>query len=428
MAAWVPTTQRLARRVDRRFQRCDNWSVLKERETFSIAWNPEITESLHALLDREGMRSRELNAELSQLATVHGNAVYSELIYLLCRLRFEPGEAHGHWRRILDGQAGMERQLGAPVDPRVALIHYFLEVQPSLESPIVIEMQLFEEARESAYRDDLTGLRNYRFFAENLDHEVRRSDQINRPVSLVMIDIDDFKAYNDHNGHQQGSQALAMIARVLEKTVRVVDGVARYGGEEFTLIMPATSKLGALQVAERARQAIDEKAFEGEAGQPRGKLTASFGVATYPADAASAEELVRNADRALYVAKSKGKNAVEMYRESRRSFKRLATNLQGSFRSLGEEFPLQTVDLSTGGVKFKVDNELPAGALLDVRVRLPETSRDIAMAVRVVGVGQAADGKCDVSARTLEIGRRDLGALVDYLRRLDDETSDVSDG
>jgi len=401
---------------------------VNEKKKPSPAWSPEVTESLHVLLEHQGMRSRELDAQLSRLADVEGDAVYSELIYLLCRLRFDPAEAHEHWRRILEGQAGMEKQLGASVDPRVALIHYFLEVQPSLESPIVIEMRLFEEARESAYRDELTGLRNYRFFAENLEHEVRRSDQINQPVSLVMIDIDDFKAYNDRNGHQQGSRALAMIARVLEKTVRIVDGVARYGGEEFTFVMPATPKLGAHQVAERARRAIDEEFFPGEARQPGGTLTASFGVATYPADAASAEELVRNADRALYVAKSKGKNVVEMYRDSRRSFKRLAATLEGSFRSLGEEFPLQTVDLSTGGLKFTADDELPEGALLDVRVRLPKTSRDIAMAVRVVSIARVEGGRFHVSARTLEIGRRDLGALVDYLRRVDGEPSDAADG
>jgi diguanylate cyclase (GGDEF)-like protein len=389
-------------------------------DALTAAWSPELTEALSALLHREALRTRDLEAELGKLEKAHGGEVYSEWIHLLCRLRFEPDEAGEHWRRILEHQAGMEKQIGSSVDPRVALIHYFLEIQPRLESPIVIEMGLFEEARESAYRDELTGLRNYRFFAENLEHEVRRSDQVNQPVSLVMIDIDDFKTYNDCQGHQEGNHALAIIGRLLLEAVRVIDGVARFGGEEFSMVLPTTPKMGAKLVAERARQAIEQQAFRGEELQPGGKLTVSLGIATYPGDADSAEELLRNADRAMYAAKAKGKNLVQMFSGNRRSYRRFEASLKGSYRTLGEEHPLTTLDLSTAGLKFLTEGSLPVGALLDVHFRLPGASDDIAMAARVVSAAQGAGGSNEIAVQTLDIGARNLRTLSRYLHELEE--------
>jgi diguanylate cyclase (GGDEF)-like protein len=301
----------------------------------------------------------------------------------------------------------------------MALIHYFLEIHPQLESPIVIEMNLFEEARETAYRDELTGLRNFRFFSENLEHEVRRSEQVNQPVSLVMVDLDDFKRFNDRYGHQEGNRALAAIGAILERAVRVIDGVSRFGGEEFGLVLPTTPKTGAQKVGERVRRAIEAHEFACEDGEPCEGLTASLGVATFPGDARTPEELVRNADRALYVAKSKGKNLVEIYRGNRRSFPRRETRLDGSFRTLGDEHPLTTVDLSTGGLKFRTDRELPVGALLDVQVTVPGTPEAIGMAVRVVGCTRADGEVWEVAAQTLEIARHDLGTLSRYLGKLE---------
>ena len=371
------------------------------------------------------MGPADLETELGGLASIHGDDVYSEWLYLLCRLHFTSDEAGKHWGAILEHQIHLGERLGETVDLRVALIHYFLEVSPQLESPIVIELNLFEAARETAYLDELTGLRNFRFFQQSLEHEMRRSDQTNQPLSLLMIDIDDFKIYNDRNGHQQGNRALAAIARVLETSVREIDSVARFGGEEFSVLLSATSKVGAREVAERLRQQIEGYPFTGREHQPGNKLTASFGVATYPADGRDADEFVRNADRALYVAKSRGKNLVEIYGDDRRSYRRLETALNGSFRSLGKDHSLTTVDLSTGGIKFRTECELAAGTLLEVRVELPDRKTDIPMAVRVVSVTPIDGGLFELAARTLEIDRRTLGILVGYLRELEPESPEA---
>jgi hypothetical protein len=204
--------------------------------------------------------------------------------------------------------------------------------------------------------------------------------------------------------------------------VRVIDGVARFGGEEFSLVLPTTLKVGARLVAERARQAIEQHVFRGEELQPGGKLTVSMGIATYPGDADNSEELIRNADRAMYAAKAKGKNLVQMFSDNRRSYRRFEASLTGSYRTLGEEHPLTTVDLSTGGLKFLTEGNLPVGALLDVHLRLPGASDDIAIAARVVSATEGVGGASEIAIQTLDIGARNLRTLSRYLHELEESS------
>src|SRR3990172_2142995 len=130
------------------------------------------------------------------------------------------------------------------------------------------------------------------------------------PLTLIMVDIDHFKRYNDTHGHPQGDEVLKDVSSILLKNTRQVDVVARYGGEELVLILPLTPKEPALLVAEKLRRAIEEAPVPGEQILPTRRLTISLGVATYPTDATTATGLVLAADRALYQAKQAGRNKV----------------------------------------------------------------------------------------------------------------------
>ncbi|MBI4168632.1 MAG: GGDEF domain-containing protein, partial [Acidobacteria bacterium] len=293
------------------------------------AWNPELAEALHRMLYAAEPGSADLGAGLRRLERTYEDAVHSELIYLLSHLRFEEVEARSHWLRILAHRDAMQERLGATVDLRVALLSYFLEVCRKLKNPKVIELKLFEETQASAYRDDLTGLDNFRSFREHLAREIRRGARAKTPLSLVMIDIDNFKHYNDRFGHDAGNRVLAAIAGLLRQSLRQADVPARYGGEEFALILPATQKTAACEVAERTREQIERHPFPRGQGGAAVSLTVSMGIATYPADAQDPDELVRRSDSALYYAKSRGKNQVHLYGESRRSYQRISAALQG---------------------------------------------------------------------------------------------------
>jgi diguanylate cyclase (GGDEF)-like protein len=164
--------------------------------------------------------------------------------------------------------------------------------------------------KELAVRDGLTGLYNHRYFQESLALELLRSRRYERTFSLLLLDVDSFKLYNDTHGHQAGDNLLRSLSEILQHWARKSDIVARYGGEEFVIILPETPKEGARIIAERLCQAIAETAFDGRETQPFGKITVSIGVATFPDDAADGSSLVQQADEQLYAAKENGRNAV----------------------------------------------------------------------------------------------------------------------
>ena len=168
--------------------------------------------------------------------------------------------------------------------------------------------------RELALQDELTGLANRRALEQMLANEVERAQRHGRPLSILMADIDHFKAINDTHGHRAGDEVLRELARVLADKLRSIDRAARYGGEEFCVLMPDTPAEEARRVAERIRRAVEAHTFvvESEDGEPPIglRLTVSAGVAGLPEDAATLEALVDAADRALYDAKRQGRNRV----------------------------------------------------------------------------------------------------------------------
>ena len=172
--------------------------------------------------------------------------------------------------------------------------------------------RLFEETRQLAITDELTGLANHRQFYHQLAREVRRAQRYQRPLTLLMLDLDHFKQYNDRFGHLAGDQALRETAEVLRRNSRDVDILARYGGEEFAIILPETDLDRAVVQAERTRSAIAGHAFRGKDSNPEGDLTVSIGVATLTPAMRKIEELVHDADQALYRAKGGGRNRLEM--------------------------------------------------------------------------------------------------------------------
>ncbi|MBW2056953.1 MAG: GGDEF domain-containing protein [Deltaproteobacteria bacterium] len=167
-----------------------------------------------------------------------------------------------------------------------------------------------ERMKQLSITDDLTEIYNYRYFMEALDLELRRAIRYEYPISLMMVDIDHFKTYNDTHGHVAGDRVLREIARVMKATVRHTDILARYGGEEFAGILIKTKLDEACQIAERVRRAVKSRTIEHEGSQPAGRLTVSIGISTLTSQVSSVKGLIETADEALYEAKRKGRNRV----------------------------------------------------------------------------------------------------------------------
>lgn len=163
--------------------------------------------------------------------------------------------------------------------------------------------------------DSLTGLPNRRYLEERLAEELNRTKRYDYPMSFLMIDIDDFKAYNDKNGHQAGDVALQITAHCLKGALRTVDIASRYGGEEFCILLPQTGISEAGVIADRIRHRVSTTEFPHGKAQPLGHVTISVGVSTFTKNIDTSENIIAAADRALYQAKSMGKDRVEFYGE-----------------------------------------------------------------------------------------------------------------
>jgi len=185
-------------------------------------------------------------------------------------------------------------------DDDIKIFTMFMEqAQGALENS-----QSFESTLTQAHTDPLTSLWNYGYFQYRLDEEIAKSNTTSLSLSLMMIDIDDFKRFNDTRGHIQGDEALRRISEALKENCRKIDILCRYGGEEFVLILPANSKEETALLGERIRKSIESKRIL------RSKFTISIGIASYPEDSSNKKALIEKADQALYKAKKKGKNRV----------------------------------------------------------------------------------------------------------------------
>jgi len=184
------------------------------------------------------------------------------------------------------------------------LVGVLFGIYPQIISGLLSRIQIL------SVTDYLTGIYNRRYLFDKLAEELNRSSRYQRKLSLLMLDIDHFKNYNDNHGHQQGDYLLKELAQLLTRSIRKPDFVARYGGEEFVVVAPETDKEQGVKLAEKIKMAIEEYPFKMKESQPNGRITVSVGVVEFPEGGSNADELVGKADVALYLAKDMGRNKI----------------------------------------------------------------------------------------------------------------------
>jgi len=185
-----------------------------------------------------------------------------------------------------------------------------LKMVAELSGLAIVQVEKLKATQDKANIDGLTAVFNKRYFQERLTDEIERAGKEGAGLSLLLLDIDDFKNYNDTNGHVAGDDVLRDVGRLLRSSLREDDVVARYGGEEFVVLYPGASKALAYRLAQSLRRAVELHPFPGGERQPLGAVTISGGVATFPQDATTEVELIQAADQALYEAKAAGRNRI----------------------------------------------------------------------------------------------------------------------
>jgi len=347
---------------------------------------------LRELLQRSATACTMTETHWETLAQAYGPEVYSEALYGLSRLELPPEEARESLLAIVAHQHALCAALNRTVSLITATCDYFMHVRPMVREPILVEVRLLQQKEESAYRDELTGLFNRRSFNQEVPREMERFRRFGQAFSLLMLDLDHFKDFNDAHGHSAGDQALRDVARILLDTARLYDRVVRYGGEEFAIILPQTTNGEACAVAERIRDALAQHNIY-YAGQDLGPITVSIGLAGFPKDALDMAGLVQAADQALYLAKER-RNCVEQYRDTNRTHRRY---------SLSDPLPLNIIspdestqrasalDISLGGLSCNAEAPLPLATVLHLELSDPARSIHLPIQAEVRRVRQAAD-------------------------------------
>jgi diguanylate cyclase (GGDEF)-like protein len=281
--------------------------------------------------DRHLESPEALQLIISRLSR-NGESLHAELLHYLTHRRFSAEQAEALWRAIMKHKGKMSEALGRKVSFRVAALDHLSARGGVLRQARLIAKPELEGILCFVNIDEVTGVYNRRYFGELLTHEVRRARRYGSPLSLLLVDLDDFKRVNDRWGHVEGDAMLRKTGRMLRESSRHTDAVCRYGGDEFVLLLPETSSAEAYALAERIRKAPTRAALipgrdergpvlldaglapsaAGSAENEARPLTLSIGGATYPTDCEEGEELVALADQMCLDAKRRGKNRVLM--------------------------------------------------------------------------------------------------------------------
>jgi len=314
---------------------------------------------------------------LSSLARESDEPAAAALIKHLTYLDLPEDQARSLIESAFRRRETIRSKSGYDLGVRLALFDLITSVEGRIDMPMLIDMATFEAIERSAITDGLTGLFNRAYFESRLQRETRRARRYTQHLSLLLLDLDNFKEVNDTQGHPAGDAVLREMGRLINSCVRDIDIAARYGGEEFTVILPETRRRGAFVVAERIRAEV-EKIFRRKKVFGKAiRLTVSGGLSCYPEDAEDPSSLLSKADKALYRAKSSGKNLIDIYFEEKRRDERIPVDdgrVKAILRREGaRSSPRQSGrvrNISEGGLLVELTEPVPVGCEMQVSFSL----------------------------------------------------------
>jgi diguanylate cyclase (GGDEF)-like protein len=375
-----------------------------------------IRNQLLGYLEQFANDDARLIEKLHALITQEGKEVYTYIFQILTNLDLPPADAEKHWTEIISHSKNLSAAMGREVNLRTAVCDYFCSINKSLHNPKIIEIHLFEKAAKSSTFDNLTGLLNRNAFDEVLSREISRAKRHDANLTLLFLDLDDFKKINDTRGHVAGDTVLKEIARLIMLEKRAEDIGARYGGEEITVLLPETSKADGWLIAERIRRRVEEAkiSYEGK----NIKVTLSGGLASFPIDANEGLSLLKNADKAMYRAKSFGKNNISFYSMDKRRNIRVEYNSFVEIQVLGiHEKPLLTAttkSLSIGGILIESEVPIKSGSKIQISISLSQ-AKPLLVIGSVLRSEKTKTGSHDISVAFIDSDRVIQNEISSYL-------------
>jgi diguanylate cyclase (GGDEF)-like protein len=350
-------------------------------------------EELAEILREDAHNEERILKRLDQIRTQSGLQVYAALLLILTGLGFEESEARLHWEEVLKHRQRLGQALQRNIGLRVAVLDYFVNVNRQLVSPRIIDLALHDRQDPSSPVDARTGLWNARQFLSALQKEIRRAKRYKLELTVLYLDIDDFREINERHGELVGDILLREVAILVKNKIRDIDMAARLSGEEFGLILPETERMGAFLVAERIRKEMERHFMRRDIDGRPIAMTVTIGMAKYPADAAMPDRLVRRAEEAMHQAKARGGNTVGVYYRERRSYIRFDVMRQqvqirvtpaGRDASDFKEETEAPVNISRSGLLFESDRAFAIGDELEIVCQDVRDQARVTLRARVV--------------------------------------------
>ncbi len=307
----------------------------------------------------------ERKKEKEKFLKKFGDKIYTYILFKLVLVEFKPEIAKEIFNKSLENKKRLEELLGRKVLFCVSLFDYLVSKgEKYLEKPLIIERNLFMDLQKYSIIDELTGLKNFRYYNMRIKEEINRADRNKSKLSIILFDIDNFKKYNDIYGHTEGNKILKKIAEIIKKSIRKSDIGIRYGGDEFLIILPDTDKKGAFILANKIKEKI--KKCKG-----RYPITISGGIATYPDDTRKTYlDLFNIADKSLYLSKYKGKDMILSFVSERRKENRIyfidKERIKIIFKNIhNKKVRAKLLNISKGGMCIKVNKDFDTPSFLE---------------------------------------------------------------
>jgi len=308
--------------------------------------------------------------KLNQLREEQGPMVCKVIFQALTSLDIPPDDAVEYWQKILQHRQELGLFLARKVDLMTATSDFLRTSTNYLVNPRLVDVSTFERVIHETMYDGLTGLFNRPYFDEAFEQQVSLAKRYHTDLSVLFIDVDNFKEINDTLGHIVGDIALEKIGAIIKKAKRESDIAARFGGEEFVLLMPHTESFNAFIVGERIRKEVEQEEFSSHGLSYR--LTISGGLASYPLNATDPKTLLHLADSATYLAKGAGKNNISFYKKDKRRYLRVKLSQPVLIKEMGfidsRIYAGTSKDIGIGGILFENDAPLPIGAHIQISV------------------------------------------------------------
>ena len=343
----------------------------------------------------------------SQIHHLEDTQIYSAILKVLTSLDICENESESIWKEIVENKNKLSHCMGRQVGFSVALIDYFTNINPKIKNPKIIDMKLFADTEKLILVDELTRLYNRRHFETALVREFKQSKRYNQNLSLLIIDIDDFKKINDTYGHTTGDEILTKVSKQITSCLRMEDTACRIGGEEFAVIFPQTNEEQAMIASEKLLEACRTIQLSGKS------VTLSGGIVSYPEKVKTCDDMYDLADRALYTAKYSGKNQIVAYSNEKRSSLRFDANLELLFILPDKTLKTISKNISVTGIAFDTEDDITLNEPFDVKLRESDSHQEINAKIKVIRKEEVGVHKYVMGAEFLELSAEDQTKLSD---------------